>query len=654
MPDRSLDHQPPLDAGSRRFELSRRQTLKWMAYATASISAGGFVNASTMPQPVQRRQDNTSVVREIKRILREVFEGREMGLYFSHLNENHQEDFVVLFNEDRLYPVASAFKAAVVLFYLFNTPRDEWQYELGSDLYSTAVYSNNRKTGYVIAEVAKRLGKDNPIVAFNDFVTDPSLLGLQFGLYQWTFAEYYMPTNGFMDERFAPGKFPSFDVAFTGVNYSSPNDLAKLFRFMALAEEDPRWETDELFRDVILASRDLLSITIDEYTSPLERVITYTDHYSKDGTLRPVDIGTFVQNDAGVWLMHDGGAYLISFMSATEGNPTVEAALAQIAESMRLYQGFLHPNDFRVLTEPSVPLKPDSLNYGFVRKTGIKIYTEPREGAPEVDNHIRATSIFGTTYLMYKALVRIRAVDDVWAEVIADDKWDEAFEWPIFVKLEDLQIIDWHVAEAIGYITGQPENTGKWGILDIYNRELIFFEGVTPILRTPVILNTQATPRGVAIMNRAYMTRDMPNYPGVPYSTFLHGSQYLDEGGFAVHGAPWQLWEATVRQSTVLRRRTHGCINLPDWEIPISFYGKSMRTDEFIFRWAGGFPNPANDLVYLNSSFDAVRVIALNNMYREIYEVNVLPTVRENGMGWKDIMHILEDKTVDAPDYYFS
>jgi hypothetical protein len=79
-----------------------------------------------------------------------------------------------------------------------------------------------------------------------------------------------------------------------------------------------------------------------------------------------------------------------------------------------------------------------------------------------------------------------------------------------------------------------------------------------------------------------------------------------------------------------------------------------MRPDEFIFRWAGGFPNPANELVYLNTSYDAVRVIALNNMYREIYDVNVLPPVREHGMGWKDIMHILENKTVDAPDYYFA
>jgi hypothetical protein len=629
--------------------------LKVMAYGAGTASIPPLVSPPDVRVQLRREGTDPSVVREIRRMLQEAFQGRNMGFYFSHLGEDLQEEFTIQINPDQIFPVASSFKAAVVLYYFLNTPESEWNAGEGTDVYRMAVFSNNGTTGSVIYDVGQRLGADNPIVAFNDFVMD--YLGLEWGLFQWTFAEFFTPTNGYQDLRFDPTNIqidiPLYHLA---VNFSTTAEMASVFRFMAQAENDPRWESDPHFRAAIEASREVLSIpAAPTYISPLEEVIAYTDHYSKDGTLRPVDIGTVVQNDAGVWLMTDGGKYLISFMSVAEGDETISTNLALVAESLRMYENYLHPNDFHFNQEPSVPLHMGEYDYGFVRRTGIPLYTQPDLNAEQIDNYLRPTSIFGTTYIMYGALMRIRAVNNEWGEVVPDDRWDKALPRPTYLRLEDLQIIDRiAVTRPIGYVTGQPENVGKFAVLDIYKRELILFEGITPILRTPVIVNTENTPRGMALMQRAYLTRDMPNYPGVPYTYFLHGSSYLNESGFAIHGAPWHLWSDTVRQRAVVRRLTHGCINVPDWEIPIPYYDQTMRPDQFVFRWAGGFPNPESETTWMNNSATPVRVYLVNNPHRELWEY-----WRHDGLtilraDWGDVLDALDAKSVDAAEVFFS
>lgn len=622
-----------------------------------ALLAYGSLAASGVPMPSQRlrRGENppSSVVNEIRHLLEEVFAGRKMGLYFARLNTENQEEFNIQINVDKLFPVASSFKAAAVLYYFLNTPRDEWYYEQGSPMYSMAVFSNNGRTGEVLYEVAQRLGVSNPLVAFNDFLTAPEPFGWSHGLYSWTFDEFFTPTNGYVDPRYHPSKLPAEDIVLNTVNMANTLELAHVFQVFSQAEYLPRWETDEHFRESIKASIDLLSIPALEYLSPLEQAIAYTEHYSKDGTLRPVDIGTYVRNDAGIWLMPDGGSYLISYMSTAEGDTAVNAALGRVAESMRLYQQFLHPNEFHILTEPSLPTHPGEFDYGFVRRTGIPLYSAPRLDAEPVPNPVRSTSIFGTTYLMYGALLRLKVIDDVWAEIIRDDQWDEAFEWPVFLRLEDVQIIGRDRCEPIGKVTRNDKAT-KFILLDIYNRELILFEHTTAILRTPIIVNTVVTPRDIAVLNRSYMGRNMPNYPGVPFTCFLHGSEYLDKMGFAIHGSPWHLWSDSVRQSTVLRRLTHGCINIPDWPIKISHYNKVMRPDEFIFRWVGGFENPGKLLAYMNPSMQAVRVYSFNNIYEEIWDFVMPDSLRGAAVGWQEIIDAVQAKAIDAPDFFFS
>jgi len=645
-------HNPP-EPSSAVLDASftRRNTLKLLGSAAASA-------ALALSFPVTRaeflQRDEAIVVREMRRLLNDAFEGEEMALSFSYITPDREETFRIEIRPDRLYPVASSFKAAVVLYYFLNTPQDEWEYEQGTPMYSMAVYSNNARTGTVLGEVARRLGVENPIVAFNDFLTDPDLLGLRHGLYSWTFPEFVMPTNGYVDERFHPQQWDTGNIAKFVLNFSTAAEIAAIFRLLATAERHPRWEQDAHFRASVLASRELLSIPALEYLSPLEKAITYGDHYSKDGSLRPIDIGVNVRNDAGVWLMQDGGAYLISFMSTRETDESVALALGAVAEAIRMHDRYLHPNDFRVNNEPSAPIQPGTYNYGFVRRTGIKLYSAPDLSAPEVPNPVRGTSIFGTTYLMYGALARLRVIDDEWAELVQDDEWDDAFNWPVFLRLEDVQIIDRTEATTkIGYVTGAEPGTDKFIILDVYRRELALFEGPKIVLRTPVILNVNGTPRQISYMGRLYLARNMPNYPGVPFSCFLHGSEYLDRMGFAIHGAPWHLWDETVRQYTLIRRVTHGCINVPNWPVEIPYLGKVMRPDEFIFRWAGGMPDPAEQRVAFDPNGNPVRVYGFDNALQEVWSYARPPSLYAHGVGWREIMDAREAKPLDVPPYFY-
>jgi len=634
-------------AAPRRY--SRRQALRVAGLAAAEGTLAASVPGGWRTLPARQQRDE-GVVQEIRRILNAAFRGREMGLFFSYFDENRVERVLYEIQENRVYPVASSFKAAVALYYFMTLPEELWDWGPRTPVYRMAVYSNNGTTGDVIQIVGDYLGAKNSIVAYNDFVTET--LGLRYGLYQWTFEEFYTSTNGLVDMRFAPSRF---DTVITGkaVNFSTPVELAEVFRFMAKAEDDPRWESDPHFRAALEATRELLSITAVEYISPLERVIAYTHHYSKDGSLRPIDIGTYVLNDSGIWVMPDKGSYLISFMSAQETEVAVADALSQVAEAMRVYQRYLHPNYFHVNTAPSEPLHPGELDYGFVRETGIDLFSAPDLGAPRIENYVRPTSLFGTTYLMYGALARVRTLDDTWGEIIADDSWDKAFSWPVYVRLDKLQIINREHATPIGLVTGAPEGTNKFIILDIYRRHLTLFEGTTAVFKTPVIINTEATPRSLAVLTRGYMARNMPNYPSVPYSYFLHGSDYLDRGGYAVHGSPWHLWSETVTERTTLQRLTHGCINLPDWPIPIPHYGKVMRPDEFVFRWNGGFTDPAKDLVYQVPGRDPVRIYSVNNMVQDLPGYTLTNSARAAGAGWGDLIRAVNAKDLDVPDFYY-
>ncbi|MCU0512076.1 MAG: L,D-transpeptidase [Anaerolineae bacterium] len=660
---------------------SRRQFLEIVGLSTVTLAAGSSIQAADgrRPAPWQQQQPETAaaptradVLAQIRRNLQEKFAGKEMGLDFRRLNATGELDFSLTFNAQELYPVASAFKAFVVLYYFLYTPVDQWEYTPGSHVYRVAVYSNNSLTGNLIHNTAPFAPfEGNSIEKYNDFLVQ--VLGMKEGLYTW----YWVgntPTNGVLDERFTPRRERLVRVReqseFVG-NVSSATDLAIGWQFIATAENDPRWQEDQ-FRRAIEATRQLLSIPSARYRSPIERVL-FGGYTGKDGTLQvgDLDVGRVI-NDAGLVRVLDG-QYIVSFMSAGESEESTDPALSEVIDSIRTYQDFVNP--FRAITiaGTSAPVVPGQFNYGFVRSSNnVQLYLEPDSQAAKVDNPTRRTSTFGTPYVMRGALLRFEPVNDQWGRIVWDDPTDDVFTYTdysfvfteanwanwnkytrpsIYVPLDTLKIIDKSHTEPIEYVSAVDEPVDKFIILYVPRRQLTLFEGTTPILKTPIVLNSLMTPRGRLYVNRIMVARNMPRYPGVPYASFLHDGAALNQIGYAVHGAPWQLWNETVTEWETIRRYSAGCINIPGWSWPVGNY--ELPVDEFIFRWINGFPE--EDYKTQRSYFmrNRVHVLSFNNPYEEIFQYSILDTMRRQGLNWNDILRRWEAKAVDAPPQFF-
>jgi hypothetical protein len=164
------------------------------------------------------------------------------------------------------------------------------------------------------------------------------------------------------------------------------------------------------------------------------------------------------------------------------------------------------------------------------------------------------------------------------------------------------------------------------------------------------VLNLGATPRGRLYVHRVYETRNMPHYPSVPYTNFLHDGTNLDTGGYAIHGAPWHRWSETITKRETIRRYSHGCINLPNWTLKIDKY--NMPVDEFIFRWIGGFPNPGTDLLYLPKT-PVVRVYAHNQVHQDVFKYPAPDSLKFIHKDWNDVLASLDAKQIDAPPSFF-
>ncbi|MEO0599259.1 MAG: hypothetical protein AAF126_24320, partial [Chloroflexota bacterium] len=404
-------------------QINRRSFLKYIGLSTAVTLAGsaGTVLADERTEETIRQHQPDILVGIRERIAAQ-FEGREMGLDFRRINVNGEIDWQIEINADELYPAASSFKAFAVLWYFMETPRDEWVFDPRSNVYRVAIFSNNRLTGSLIADVASRVeGDGNMIEKFNDFMLYE--MGVKAGIYNWGWPN--SATLGFADARWYPTPDRYIQIGENTENISNvftSRQIADLWTYIALAEQDPRWESDSHFQDAILATREILSVPATEYRSPIERV-AYGGYTGKDGTLPAGDINSGrVINDAGIIRVPNGtGQYIISFMSTGEREETTEPALREVVDSIRIYED--HTNPFRVISVEgsSAPIVMDAFNYGFVRNNTTNLYLEPSVQGLKVDNPARRNSTYGTPYLMRSSLVRFVPVNDNWGRVIWDD-----------------------------------------------------------------------------------------------------------------------------------------------------------------------------------------------------------------------------------------
>ena len=304
--------------------LSRRTLLK-MAASGLVASAASLINAA----PGTPYAEQARLIRRI----RDVIGDRAIGLDLRQVDPVTAESyFDIKINADQLYPVASCFKTWLALYYFWHTPRNEWRFDADSDVYSVVVFSNNLRTGSMLYRVGERITVfGNAIEKFNDFLL--FTVGMQNGLFRWSWEGN--PIEEFRDVRF----FPSLQDRYTevrGIRYELDNlftasDLADGYAYLLANQAD--FEHGEAIRNTL----NLCSVDAPEYPSPIERAFQ-RDYIGKDGVLPDEDTGLGrVINDAGI--LHIGrSTYILSFLSAGEGEFTSIDILTQIAAAIEDYE----------------------------------------------------------------------------------------------------------------------------------------------------------------------------------------------------------------------------------------------------------------------------------------------------------------------------
>jgi hypothetical protein len=666
--------------------MHRREFLKLLGAGAAASTVAGlheidrvFAANGLSTTPVRSSLATSGLTKEqmiaqFRQELEDMFAGHEMSLDFRRVNEAGEEDWRFQIHAQELYPVASAFKAFVIMYYFMTVPMDEWYFGNDADVYRVAVFSNNKLTGHVIYDVGEYIEDDtrNCMEKYNDFCMNE--IGIEHGLFSWNWPG--ARSGGYTDQRFFPdeSRWPVIGDNLTEQigNVSTAADLAKGWEYILYAERNPRWESDPVFRAAITNVREILSIPANDYLSPIERVV-WSGYTGKDGTLPVGDIRLGrVINDAGL-IRTKTGRYQVSFMSTSENESVTEPALQHIVDIMRRYEERFHPGGRTFIAGQSYPLNDGVYNHGFVRHQRIRLFAQPDIRAPRVDNPVRRNTVFGMMYLMQGALVRFVPVNEHWGRYIKDDPEDDVFtpnDWTfgftdanwsiqppedIYVRIADLKLIGPEQSQPVGFVTpnGAEQGLDKYILLNINQRQLALFEGMNCILRTPLVLNLGQTPRGLLYINRVLMTRNMPHYPGVPYTNFLHDGKNLNSVGYAIHGAPWQRWEETVNRRETLRRYSHGCINVPNWVQSFGDGRYTMPTDEFVFRWIGGFPNPEIETHHHVDGDTIVRVFAGNNIYQHVFDFNPPESVLRSGNYWQDVLDTLDRRPLDAPSSFF-
>jgi hypothetical protein len=178
------------------------------------------------------------------------------------------------------------------------------------------------------------------------------------------------------------------------------------------------------------------------------------------------------------------------------------------------------------------------------------------------------------------------------------------------------------------------------------SRELYAFEGDQLVMRVPIVLNPDATPRGAQVITSKWLARSMqPWAPGVPFTAFF-GAE-----GYALHGAPWQRWDTTVNQTTIVNRSSAGCVNIPNWLVTSGAY--TRPADELLFRWVGGMERPREDVFeYPTETNPALRIYNVD--YAPNLRGYVRPAALHNrGLTWDDVIALMATRPLQAPASFF-
>ncbi len=613
----------------------------------------------------------------------EVFtSGHTLGIILYDLRRSR---LLTALNSEKLLPVASAFKSGVLMYFVDQMSADIWgtvpvefwnansSDEMPEDyrsswkthrailrtLYQMIVLSDNVATGTVLATVAKANNRNDAVVAFNDWSRDTVGLSQLSGLGSWN--------NGleedinFIDERYTDNQTSLNSQLVTLNNMMTPRDLGLFYA----------WMLSNMSDEAQTVCKNLLSIIYTNRGANLERLSQQFEGvaYSKNGSLS-TDAG-YVVSDGGIIDLPDGRQFLLIVQSLDPDDAVISIVPELFEELHKVLSGqydeLLHNRHYEGITPEELKAiylahlqeaytqqadNPDQLGqyrYGFIIPEGVSVYGSPSDDA-KLHNPIIKSTRFGVHLLMQGALVRYVDVDNNWVELMPDDARDNVrsrLGVRMFVKREDVWSISLDYAEPIPYmINADATPNDKYIVINVGARELVAFEGETPILRVPIVLNPDATPRGAQVITSKWFARSMqPWAPGVPFTSFF-GNQ-----GFALHGSPWQRWSSTVNQETIMGRTSAGCVNIPDWMITVGDY--TRPADELIFRWVGGMENQ-RELVfdYPSVTYPALRIFAVDYLHN-LNNYYMPQNLVEQGITWDGVAEAMESIPLQAPDSFF-
>lgn len=241
----------------------------------------------------------------------------------------NQERFRIQINEKALFPTASCFKAWLPTYYYTLMPSDTWDDAPGSVPYSVVVYSNNVRTGELMAQVGEQQLFGNALEKYNDFLY--TQVGMLHGLNTWNWPGN--PLIGLEDTRFGGRMVYVNAVPHAIGNVTTADDLARGYTY--LLGQSLRPDEEALEVQAAVRTLQLLSIPDDTgYRSPIERVIGPEIYTGKDGIL-PTDATTAgrVVNDAGILPVRNG-VYVIAFLSVGESEYRAMQALRAILDAV--------------------------------------------------------------------------------------------------------------------------------------------------------------------------------------------------------------------------------------------------------------------------------------------------------------------------------
>lgn len=583
--------------------------------------------------------------------LNDTLSNKEIGLVASRWLPDGRLLYRLRYNDNEVYAIASAFKAFVAYYVLYNTPPDEWQTHPDSDLYNMVVYSDNSRTARLLLDMMEQRGLSNAIIAFNDFMLEHFGLSPQSGLYAWDYGD--LDSLNMIDERYrprsgAPDGMVEAHGALFGVNnrYTAGDAALALERIAHLPLDPSATEREQAAADLtlhLMAEKSVLHPTF------FDRTAHDLGTSRKYGFIGADILGAVALSELIVVPLVDGGHLQISILAFDERGSSLPVELGRIFTTLMRFDhprtvGLLSPPNFSMI--PTADPQPEQINYGFVIPHQLQIFSEPDSAAELIPHNFRADIPYPMTYIHSGALLPFDFIDSDWGKIRWNTRAEPFNGLGAFIQISDLHIVDHGYFAPIAPLTPSDPPPTKFMIADMRDSTLALLEDDVVILKTPILANNRLTGNGGYRIGQRTMSQSRSHFPFVPFiAAFTNDGQ-------ALQSASWEWWDLTIRAGYQTQRYTDGNIHVPDWIIDVPNFG-AIRADVFVWRWLGGLDDPANTLQQGNvSQADIVRLYGIRYGLEDLSGWSPPGRLRLEGVRWRDLMPIIESAPLTTPASY--